>query len=168
MSELDDRYADSVRVTAYLHKLQQTPPVTPPVEPPIEPPVVPPSTGDTLNYAVLWEYTTNYLRTNGFGANTTLVVAFMVPVSALAGETARVSASEFGGGPVQRDACISTVAGSFSNPILSTTTNPSPLFWLHVGQQVRSGVTYYFNCRQSSPSSVQGNAEVSFQLTRTS
>lgn len=174
MSELNDRIADSERVTAYLHSLQQgggTPPVIPPVEPPVTPPVQPPVSGGpgTLNYAVPWAYTTEYLRTSGFGQDTTLVIGFMIPTNAPAGQKGRASASEYGGGSVERDACISSVPGSFTDGVVdSTTHNPSPLFWLTVGQNVVAGVTYYMNIRNSKPSSGGGNTEMSCQVTITS
>lgn len=170
MSELDDRAADSQRVTDYLRRLQGggTPPVQPPVEPPVQPPVQPPVSGGpgTLNYAVPWAYTTEYLRTSGFGQDTTLVIGFMIPVDAPVGQKGRASASEYGGGPNARDACISTVPAGFDNPVDSTTENPSPLFWLTVGQNISPGVTYYFNIRNSHPTG-GGNTEMSCQVTIT-
>jgi len=122
--------------------------------------------GNTLNYAVPWVMTTEYLRTKGFKGDMTLVIGFMIPANAPAGQKGRASGAEYGGGPNSRDACISTKPGSFTDGVVaSTTQNPSPLFWLNVGKEVTAGVTYYMNIKNSSPSS--NMTEMSCQVTIT-
>lgn len=134
--------------------------------------VPPPPTGmqNSISYTVPWDYSTTYLHTEGFGPDTTLVISFTVPGGAPTGQTARVSAAEFGGGPVPRCSTISSAPGDFTSPILTANDDPSPIFFLHVGTEVAAGQTYYFNCRNVTSVGVPTtavNAEMSFQLTRT-
>lgn len=124
--------------------------------------------GNELHYAVPWTWQTEYLRTQGFKGDMTLVIGFMIPADAPIGQKGRASGAEDasqGHGPNQRDACISTVPGSFDNPILSTNQNPSPLFWLNVGTEVQPGITYYMNIKNSSPTTAM--TEMSCQVTIT-
>ena len=117
---------------------------------------------ETLNYAQPWAFNTDFIHTSGFGPNTTLIVGFMIPTDAPAGQKGRASGAEYLTGPSPRNACINTVAGSFDSPIQSTSDNPSPLFWLEVGKDVQPGVTYYMNIRNAGGSGAQ---EMSCQVT---
>lgn len=129
-----------------------------------------PGAPGTIEYAVPWAWQTEYLKTNGMHDNITLIIGFMIPADAPAGQKGRASGAEdaaSGSGPNQRDACISTVKGSFTDGVIdSTSNNPSPIFWLEVGGNVQPGVTYYMNIKNSSTTG-SNPTEMSCQVTIT-
>ena len=131
------------------------------------PPVVPP-TGPTMMLDMKWETLAGYMNTSGFSGSTTLAIRFAVPADYHSTQPARISAAEYGGGPVMRKSCISLTPFDFDQP--NAIEQPIVQFWMQVGGAsgsrvvLQPGQTYYCNVRNiGMPPDAE--AEMGFAMT---
>jgi hypothetical protein len=108
-----------------------------------------------------WENTssTGRIKTGSygpFGPNDILAVRFTIPANHTAGGL-KFSMAEWGGGPVQRDACISQAPGDFSGMRTGVSARTSVNVVATIGGQpqpyqahLQPGQTYYLNVKNLS------------------
>lgn len=135
MSELDDRLADSARVTAYLRSLQggTAPPVVePPIVIPPEPPVVPPVTGN-MSFQGDLRFDGSRFDTSGIVGPVIAVFRITIPnplPDGWSGRSSQVSVFENGNGTYWMHAALSKTAGDMSPSPPAAAGSTGPNIWM--------------------------------------
>ena len=116
----------------------------------------------TLNATLTWgaagsgNVRINSTSVGAFACRSVLAVAFTTPASTADGALGFIQAAESVAGPVQRTACLSTIAGDFSGSVFgagSVVHNVSPTVVFSVGTnssgypELSPSTTYYFNIK---------------------